>query len=93
MLQAELLKQGQAHNPVAQTFLMSSKSCNIFRLEEEAIVDVPWRSLDLTLLLHGVLVGIASHTRVNARLKKASSLRGRRRENIRTRPFERDPPP
>ena len=62
LLHAELLEQGQACSPVAQAFLMRSEGCDILGLEKEAMVDVPWWSLDLTFLLQDALVIKASGT-------------------------------
>ena len=56
-------------------------------------MDVPRRRLDLTLLLEGVLVGIASRTRFLAGNRKASNLRRPRGQHITAWPLARDPPP
>ena len=59
-LQADLLEQRKACNPVAQAFLVRSKRRHILGLEQEAIVDIPWRSLDLPLLVQNALMPNAS---------------------------------
>ena len=86
LLQANLLKQSKARSPVAKAFLVRSKSSNILGLEKEAIVDVPWRSLDLSLLVQNALMFNASGLRRGRR-------RRRRRRDMRTVCLARESPP
>ena len=93
LAEANFLKKGKPDSPFAKPLFMRRKRCGMFGFAKEAIMDVPRRRLDLTLLLEGVLVGIASRTRFLAGNRKASNLRRPRGQHIRAWPLARDPPP